>query len=234
METIDIIADLVSQMTPTFNIVENIEISAGCWRLENCSTFWLSEKNDIVIDSETYKIDSVDFNVSITIKGSNQPTVTSFVIAAPYFNYGTHRTMNDERGLEDDKTEITPFVYLMEQFKETEDNRWNSPVDRNADLRVFFMDNHNAEGDSLRETIEATVIKPMDQMADYMQKLINEQENKFNTVDFFNHFAWPKWGVPEVWGNKECIFDENLSGVELRFTLPILPDLSCKKFCIGG
>jgi len=234
METNDVIALLVSQMTPTFNILENTELTPTTWLLENCTTYWLTEKIKIDIDGETYEILSVDHDISITIKGTNQPTVDSFVLAAPVFEYGTHRTRDEERARTDDKTLITPFVYLMEPFRDTKDNGITSPVEKRSDLQIFFLETDEKGGDTLRETIEDRVIKPMNAMADFMEDLINTQEDKFDTVDFFGRHTWPKFGVPEVWGNKQCIFAEPLSGVELRFTLPILPDLTCKKFCIGG
>ena len=232
MNTIDVIKSLVSQMTPTFNIQNKTVIDAETFKLENCKTFWLTECFKFKIDGNDYVVDELKFNEYIIIKGTVEPIVTSFELEAPHFDYGTHRTVNTERSIEENQQSlITPFVYLMELMREVENTDDDSPIERVSDLRIFFLDNHDEDGDSLRDTVQEKVVKPMHSMADVFRDLILQQENNFDNPKSWPRYTWFKFGTPEVWGNKQCIFDEHLSGVELRFSLPILDMLGCDEFC---
>jgi len=101
-----------------------------------------------------------------------------------------------------------------------------SNIERRSDIRVFFLDDNNPEQfDNV--DYRQKVVSPMIALKDEFLRVIN------SNVLFENYGSCrtrpiTRFGNEDEKGSIENILDENLSGVELRITLPINKSGNCK------
>ncbi len=219
---IPVLESLVSQMTPVIDITDNVA-SGTNWKLSSCRTYWVTKGMTLTIGGLPFKV--VDFvqNESVTVSGAAQPVGTSYQLAAPKFRHGSHRKVENERSrIKDQKG---PFVYFPKP-KVTEDNDRDSDIAYLAEIRPIFLTSFNKRRDQIKLQ-QTEIMEPMNAMADLFVFLINDQVSKFNEPLSIPREEWMNFGDPTTWGNDAFIFDQPISGVELRFTLEILPDGLC-------
>lgn len=220
---IAVIESLVAQMTPVIKIESNTADGSN-WKLTTCRTYWATKGLSVTIGGESFKI--VDFiqDEFITVKGAAQPVGVSFQLDAPIFEHGSHRKVDNERLRKKDLTR--PFVYLPKPTVR-EDNDRNSDIAYEADIRPIFLTSYNQRRDKI-DLQQIEVIEPMNAMADLFIWLINDQLENFNEPETITREEWMNFGDPTTWGNDALIFDQPISGVELRVTLEVLPHGVCE------
>jgi len=235
-DTVDIISDLVDQLTPMFAIDSATTNADGTYTLETLNTYWLRPEKVITIDGKDYRIVSFVINESITIKeivtGSGVPTVTAFSIPKPNFYHGTPMMAGQEQGRVKSAAGKTPFIWLYEVFNETVIDDRRSPYGRSSTPRLFFMDEaKNKDWTSAQHKTNA--IEPIRQMSELLQATIRSQRDMFDEVKERTEIARANWGtfVTDK-GNTSRFFNQDLSGIESTFDL-----VMTKKACdnrIGG
>jgi len=229
-QTVDIIEDLVSQLIATFTINNAVDNGNGTFTLFSDCTWWLSIKDTIDISGSKYEVESFIINVSITIRplnGALIPVVPTFLLTVPKYIHGTLKMAQNEIDAINNKTELVPFVYLYEVIKDRKNTDSESMIDRNTELRIFFLNSANTS-DWLTDDHYENVIYPMQQMVDLFIKQI--EKNKLFT-DNLDYECLPLLNISEEGRQENSVFDCNLSGVELRLSAEIRHDLSCENKC---
>ena len=228
VETVDVVKSLVSLLEFTYIIDNIIDNGDGTYTLESCNTYHLHEFLIITIDALEYTIQSTVYNESITITGNPLPTATSFDIPAPFYFHGTVIKTNLEL-INLDQFDKMPMVYLLEVLEDDFLHR-DEIIDRNSDLRLFFLTSANftewKTGDHYKNAIE-----PMRSLAYNFIDAVDSSKI-IDTFAIYSMINRANFGVYVTdKGNESRIFNDNMSGVELRIPLPIKKDLTCINFC---
>ena len=229
-QTVDIIGDLVSQLGVVFSILTATVVGSEFLLTTKC-TWWLSIGDKVTIAGKIYQITDFVINVSITVKpldGGGLPIAPStFTIPPPEYIHGTIKMAQNEVDAINDKQKLVPFVYLFEALRDRKNTDDESMIDRNTDLRIFFLNSANTK-DWLTDDHYLNVFDPMQQMVDLFIKII--KGNKFFTYEI-NYDCVPLPNLSEEGQQENSIFDCNLSGIELKLFANIRKDLSCVNQC---
>lgn len=205
---------VVSQMTPVITLTE-IETISGTpvkYKLYTCNTQWVTLLDKITIDGVIYKV--VDFvqNEYLVVTGSTAPVQLYFQLSAPRFEHGTHRRVNSERSKQKEKRVITPMIYMLPvkgQKKKTIDSLYGF----HGKIRFFFLTTFDSKGDQTITTQQKNVVDPMAALAQMFFNKMEERQDIFAEVEDIFQDDYMDFGDPEIWGAKERIFTEFLSGV---------------------
>jgi len=224
---------VVSQMTPVINLTQ-IETIAGTptkYKLYSCNTEWITLKDNITIDGVVYRV--VDFvqNEYLIVTGSTAPVQLYFQLSAPTFEHGTHRRVNNERSKKaSSKRTITPMIYML-PAKGKMKTAIDSMYGFNGKLRFFYLSTYDEKGDSTIETQQRNVVNPMSALVRYFFKKVDDRRDIFEEVDEVQQDDFMDFGDPAVWGSKERIFDEYLSGVGTNSDFKIYHEALDDKCC---
>ena len=219
---ITVISTLVGQMTPLCTIDTNAA-SGTNWQLDMCATFWLNVGSIVTIGGVDFTVESYVKNVSITVSGAAQPIGATFNLTAPVFSHGSHRKVEGERQAPTDLS--LPFVYLPVP-EVTESNDVNDDIAYTAKINPIFLIEFDPDNDEI-DLQQAEIIEPCNEMADFFAWLIEDQQENFERPEGLTRKEWMNFGDPTTWGNDKLIFDQNLSGVELRMSLEVSYDAPC-------
>jgi hypothetical protein len=197
--------------TITINLEDKGYIRAGWYVIVNGNKKYYVNK---VIDN-TIEIDS---QISIIIN--------SLKIEKPNYLYGTVNATKNELSIIEYSVKKFPLIYLLEVISEKINNEYDSMIERTADLRIYFLDEADFEN-WLTETHYTQVIDRMRWMAEYFIENLEYNPNFSKTLEY-ELLSHAKFGTyQETSGHIKNIFNENLSGIELRINLPITKILNC-------
>ena len=225
-ETVDIIRDVVNTVTATVVITSAVDNLDGTFTIYSNNTYWLSKGDTITIGSDDYFVNSFTQNVSfiITPVGSGiLPVATSFALRNPTYIHGTVKMAQNEVDANINKMDLVPFIYLYEVLRDKENTDESSAIDREAVLRIFFL-NSSSFKDMLTEDIRENVTKPLRSM---VQEFIRLVKNSKYFTDVMDYETMNLDNFSEEGNQKKSIFDCNLSGIELKLSAEIRKDLSC-------
>jgi hypothetical protein len=149
-------------------------------------------------------------------------------IPAPNYWHGTVTQTNVELNQENDDRKKTPLVYLYEVLKDRRSRNEELSPNRFVDIAIFFMEDANFK-DWLTDDHYKNVIQAMDNLAeDFIIFVGTSKLTGFSEIENYDIIPHAKFGYYDANGHKKNLFDFNLSGVELRMTLP-LNEEECKK-----
>jgi hypothetical protein len=224
--TRDIIEQIVSAINYTFtasSVVDNLDET---YTLFSCNTLHLQAGYDIVIDGNDYTIISVNNNVSILIGGASVPLVKTFQAYQPTFKAGTIITTNIELDKTNDANEILPMIYLREVFEETFFNNDNIN-DRESPVEIFFLT--QSDHSSTEDELLNYGVKPMFALAQMFIEMLNKHKD-IGKIEDYNLTNWLRFGFEAQNGATKKIFNYcDMSGVQMRITIPFSRNLSCCK-----
>ena len=219
---ISIMTTLVSQMTPVF-VIDTNEVDGDNWKLEGCNTYWLSVGCEVTIGAAKFKIVSFLQNDHIVVSGAAQPVGTFFQLEAPVFQHGSHRKVSGERT---PPTNLTlPLVYLPVPEVD-EDYEFDSDIAYSADIKPLFLMEFDKDSADI-DAQQLNVIEPTNAMADFFVELIIDQIENFNRPGSVKKKEWMDFGNETIWGNDKRIFNQRLSGVELKTVLEVIVGATC-------
>lgn len=233
-ETVDIVEELVNFLVSKVVISSIVNNNDNTYTLFTNNTSYLAPNMVINIGVNSYKVLNNDlypfnFNNSFTIEGSVDPSGTLEIFLGPlkYF----HGTVIDTKGVLNKiniSTDKLPMIYLLEVLKDKFNNDVNLRVDRVSDLRLFFLSETDENNWTTDQHYEYS-IKPMRNVVYNFIESLNKNAGigEFDDYVAINHV---KFGVviPDK-GHTRRVFDDNLSGVELVISLPILKGKICQK-----
>lgn len=231
-EVSDILEAVVANLTFTEPIDSIIDNGDGTATLNVCKTYWIQPTrcSKITIDAVEYPVSDVVNNQSITIVASVQPTGSEYTVSAPKFFNGTRLVINEELSNIRKESDKLPFVSVFEVIREDFPNNEESIIDRTATLRVLFCGVADYENWNQADH-EDKCITPMRNLVNEFVNYLNDDNCQFGDYEYslFNH---AKLGVfTEGVGHTTQLFNEEISGVEMRFSVPIYKSFACNGAC---
>ena len=170
-----------------------------------------------LIDGVPRKVLSVDYAANSLFVEGEFTVATTFVMPSPFYFHGTPYATNAHISrLSDD--EKVPMIYLLEIVRE-ELQEEDSAIETVADLKLFFLDVANYE-DWTTDEHYSMVIMPLRNLLDAFvsQARTSPVFGEIDTLTLINHI---KFGVyVDNKGHLNSIFNERLSGIELRGNFP--------------
>jgi len=218
--TVDIVKDLVSQLTFTEKIISCVVVNGEVF-ITVCSTHGLVNKGIFFIGGVETKILRVIDGNTIVITGNACPVETEIFIPAPNYFHGTVKASDSQLTNITQGRKKTPMVYLYEVLKEVKTRNPEAVVFREVDIILFFLEDDLVKGD-LTEDRYVKYISPMNTLAEDFVTLL-EQSPIIASIEEDNYTTTPhaKAGYYDKLGHVKNIFSMELSGVELRIKLPI-------------
>jgi len=213
---------IVDQMTPVITITANVA-DGDNWKLSMCETHWIKQGRKLTIGGVVYKVVSVSSDDYIIVSGASQPAVTWFQLPAPEFWHGSHRKVNAERVVKQDLRNDIVYLPIPDI---TDFNDEDSEVIYEANIRPLFLTGYDERYDNIADQ-QTKYIEPCNKMADYFITIVETLDTYFEYPKDIYRREWPNFGNQNVWGNDKLIFDQKLSGVELRLTLEVFYEASC-------
>lgn len=225
----DILRDIVAGLSFTEPITNLIDNGDGTYTIEVCKTYHVQANcSSINIGGTDYPVTAVVDNDSITISSTIAPVGTEYTIAAPSYFAGTRLAINTKISNIEDYKDKLPFVYLWEVVQETIITDEESRLEQDTTVRLFFL----APRDNEVTDNELLYNDSVDPMVNLLEAFVSSLSSNALVLDEninrYERLALPKFGVGDDTGATDSFFNEFLSGIELRITLPIL-----KKFTGG-
>jgi hypothetical protein len=225
----DIIRDIVEGLSFTQSIDNLIDNGDGTYTIEVCKTYHVQALCSVItIGGTDYPVTAVVDNTSITISSTSAPVGDSYTIAAPFYFAGTRIAVNNKLSLIESYEDKMPLVFLWEVLQEGIIKDPESRLDQETTVRLFFL----APRDKEINDTDTLYTDSVDPMGNLLEAFVDSLEGNVlildDNIDRYDRLALPKFGVTSDEGAKDSFFNEYLSGLELRITLPIL-----KKFTGG-
>jgi VCBS repeat-containing protein len=234
-ETVEILKDLVETITLKVSgkdgavWVDNLD---GTYTLDVCKTYWFTvgDRFEDTVSLGTYHtISEVVKDTSITISSTMLPTNNEATLPTPLFYHGTIIAgTNELTNIRNHETESKPIIYLLEQFDETYFNE-ESSYDRISNLRLFFL----LDSSSSWETPEhyTKVINPIRTLVNYFIDTVIKGNKLFDSEEIqeIDTTTRVRFGVyTSDRGTLVKALNEDYSGIEIRFSLPMFkPNVCC-------
>ncbi len=235
VETVDIVRKLVDELDFTFCIDTCIDNLDGTFTLETCNTYHIQPLPNckIEINGVKYVVTNVVSNVSITIKGSVKPVVTTFQVAKPNYYYGSFIMVEGEIQKQDKLKNVTfPIVYLKQVFADDFNNNSENPIDRFSDVEIFFLAKSNFNNWQ-QEDHQLNTVNQMRSLAyNFIETLNKSRLIDENLLTDYTLIDRINFGVTVTnKGSSKILIHADLTGVEMRVRLPINHISNCAKFC---
>ncbi len=179
-------------------------------------------------------IEVVDSNTFI-LKG--EFTGITVTYPRPYYFAGTPLSVVNELTTRRRSEDKYPFIYLYEVIEEQFNNTNRTRIERTCDVRLYFLDECTYKWDS-----EFNMEKYYEQVVDGMFRLANyfvenaSNSDMFGEIERYSIKSYAKFGAfksVEIKNNlfknsmDNTVFNEELSGIELRLTLPVYQEKEC-------
>ena len=220
-EITDIIGDFISGLNFTQEVISYAPLGQNTV-IEISNTLHLRQGLVVSIDAADYTVQSIDDN-SFEVLGLIDPV--SVTLPTPVYFHGTPRAINEQMASILNQNNKTPFIYLFEVLRDRVIDVVDDINDREATLLMLFMD--DSSGTWFTDDHYENTIKRMRKLLDYFIENI-KSSNLFSDLEYhdvFNHADFGK--LLKEKGHTEHVFDETLSGCELRFDLLIKKQLGC-------
>jgi len=227
-DIIEYLSDVVDAVNKTVNIVSATTPSAGIQEITVDDVKWIQPSIALSIGGNDYTVSSITGCV-ITLIGDDAIIVDSFTLPTVYFFHGTVKETNITLTKRQYDTDKTPLVYLLEIFSE----RFNEDVDefeRVSDLRLFFLTHANFEEWEV-DDFYANSIKPMQRLVQHFIDTLNKQV-RVQQIRDYELTNLSRFGVyVNNKGFEATLFEDKLSGVELRISLELRKPTDCSGCC---
>lgn len=222
MEVVRYIKNILDILDFSIDVVSASQ-GLGQTRYNVCKTYHARKGSIIIVNGTEYEALSVVYNEYIIIEG--EPAgITKITVKTPNYFHGTAMAVNAELDPLDKSLKF-PMVYCYEIIPERFYDEPDSVIDRDAELRLYFLDNANFKDWTTQQHYDY-VIDGMKSLQVHMLEKFKScpKIGKFDTHDVINHVKFGVWTDQK--GHTSNLFNENLSGVELLINLPLL-----KNFC---
>jgi hypothetical protein len=231
-ETVDIVEELISQLDIVVKFKSIVDNGDNTYTIETCNTGYLFPCYEFEIAGVNYKVlneigKDFIFNERFTIKGNIVPTVTEITLDSLKYYHGTVIATKEELARKELSSDKFPMAFLLEILEDDFNNVYDARIDRNSQLRLYFLSETDENNWNTNEHYEFS-IKPMRNLLYKFIAHLNESI-MIGDIDSYRAINHAKFGVfvSAKGGHTERIFNDKLSGVELRIDLPILKSGVC-------
>lgn len=180
----------------------------------------------ITIGGNDYIINSVDpFTNTVILRGVPL-VVTSFIIYPVKFFYGNIRETANELKDYEQSRDKTPMLYMYEEFKERFNEDPETNIERESDLRLFFLTQADFQ-DWQRQDFQDGAVMPMRRLTErFIEELRNAK--RVTQLTSYETITKTRFGVfVNDKGIDSAYWADNLSGIELRITIELDRDGGC-------
>lgn len=216
--TVDILQDFIDTINLSGAVVSFSDDGINT-TIEVGKTYHVRPKMQIEIDSVNYEVLSVVNNQSIEVIGL-VPTPASYTVPSPFYFHGTP-ILTDASLRGKNHADKVPMIYLYEILKER-DLPIDQRVRRESDLRLFFLDDADFDNWETDDHYSKRLLG-LNNLVDAFRDAVRADTKRFylfeTTFNRINHVNWGKF--TDNRGHEIAIFDDDLTGVELSFTIPI-------------
>ena len=187
----------------------------------------------VSIGGVEYQITEINtLTPSFTVSALVAPVGTQLNTLYPFYIHGRFIAANNELNQIQNSLRKYPLIYLAENYSTRENLDPNLQIGDNVSCSIFIMNSSNYEDFTTEEHYTYT-IDAMDSIANsFIDKLKTNQFVQYREFSELERIRHTKWGL-EVTnkGTTTNLFDDNLSGVELRLQIPIRKSINhCGKY----
>ena len=179
--------------------------------------------------SQTYTITAVDYvlkTITITPNGAYTFAGTVINLNKPYFFTGTPISTNKEwKSFSADERQKVPFAWLVEPNDEDFKDDQNT-LERESEILMVFLDSNNTNQWRTMDTHDNR-LRALYNMVEEFVDTIKREPLFFSDELSYKTKNFTKFGKETSSGMEANIIDANLTGIELRLTLPINRDGVC-------
>jgi len=189
-------------------------------------TKWLTVGYSLTIGLNTYIVKSFECNESITVSGSTIPLQLTFDLYTPFFKHGTITKVASELSMKQSFKDKLPLIFLHEITEERIHFDQLESVDVDTDVRLYFLTDCDYRNWTQLQG-DTQGVQPMRNLCnEFIKALVRSQSvaemTGIGTIKNYNIF-----GNYNDNGVVKNIFNEYLSGVQLKVSIPFLKDCEC-------
>ena len=226
--TVDIVGSLFTEfLADAIGTIDSLIVNGGdSYTFNTCNTGWIRIKSIVSIGGNDFEVTSFVQGESFTATSTSDPAgETTFTLPNVNYFHNTRFGQRAEVGEIPDINDRVPMFWLYEVFEETFNNDDELVLDRTSPLRLFFLDNSNFE-DWNNDEHYTFIINPMLNLA---ESFIEFLKNNPRIQQFEQHLVTSHKNFGEVSdsGHVASYLGDEVSGVQVRITLPIDKDLTC-------
>lgn len=225
-QTFERLQPVINSMDKSIICQSVVDNGNGTYTFACNRTKWAIKGYPVSIGGNDYQITNVSYNDSITVSGTILPVVLTFDLYAPFFKHGTIKTVAKELTEKKSYKDKLPLIFLHETVQENVHFNTEDALDYESDCRIYFLTDCNysdwtqIDGDTL-------AIKPMRALCNEFIKALAQSQYvaELETVgQVLNHNIF---GTYDSNGITKNIFNEYLSGVQLRISIPFQKECEC-------
>lgn len=230
----DILSRLVSEFNAqlTARIIGVETLSATQWKIQVCNTLNLRQQSIFTIGANQYTVDSISYNY-VTATGSVTPSGSTYTAPSFTFFYGTPIQIQAEMDRIYDKETMYPFIAFMEVMNTNYDHSIGSNLSRDIPIFTFFMDGCDWKNWTTAQH-QSQCIKPMGQACNEWVEFLRNHKD-VSRVRLISSTRTDHMGASlnvTTNGHTTKLFNQQVSGVELRMLIPIKKTRNCDNgFC---
>lgn len=226
LETYSLLEPIINAIDNSMMIDTIIDNLDGTYKLEMCFTKWLTIGSNIVIDGEDYKVIDFEYNDWIKVEGLVLPTIYGFEIDLPFKFRGTIIATSEELNNINLSWNKFPMIYLHEIVRERFNDNEEETIERESECDLYFLVDSNNQ-DWLTKDHYSYAIRPMRSLLFEFISALNNSKT-VGAVDTYEVFDHAKFGVYfSDKGHTKKIFNDDLSGTQLKITIPFLKGIDC-------
>jgi len=224
---------IFERLIPIINMIDAsvicqsvVDNGDGSYTFQSKYTKWLTPGYNITILGVEYFITSVDFNNTITVTGPSLPTVLTFDIYRPIFKHGTMKRVANELNEVVLQAGRLPLIWLKEILDERIHFDVTESIDNDADCNLYFITACDFPNWSQLDG-DVKAIRPMRALMNEFIKVLanNQYVAELTSVGQVKNFK--NFGTYDDKGVQRNIFNEPLSAVHLRITIPFFKECDC-------
>ena len=224
----DIVEEIINNLDYTIEIKSVDDLGNDLKQLNVCKTLHIQpDCTTVTINGTQYQVGEILNNQWIQITTPDTINEGDIInVDPPKYFHGTIPATNDELSQIMADSDKLPMVYLYEIIRQKYFYNDEQPLEVEAQLRLFFLAGSDF-GSWYTDDHYKNAIKPMTNLTLLFSDYINNNNCQFQELDeveIINHAKWGVWRDNK--GHEKNLFNDKLSGTELRINLQINKDLA--------
>jgi hypothetical protein len=176
-----------------------------------CSAFFFGQK--VILDGTERTVTEIVKPDGIRIQGTvSNPKL--WTMPTPNFIYGTAKDVNER--LSESPDAVYPIVWLvLPAVSDEQDDRQSFTA---HDVRIFFLDFCGDDQTAIVAYSGDSQVRNMSKLWALFREIL-ESQPQTKAIRNLTTVGLPKFGITDQNGAEQSVFNDTLSGVEVRFTL---------------
>lgn len=236
MIAVNKIRQIVERVSPIIAF-DRVEVIGTNCRYYSCDTSYAMNGRTIVLAGNSYEIETVSPNKYIEIEnpGSCMDVTTGTLDYDLHFFYGTVINTNNELTGIPDTDDKVPMVYLLEPFEDYVKHDNGKSIERETSCHLYFLSWSNY-WDWQTQDHHKIVLDVMETLAQKFMETAYDSGLTF-PIEEYRQLSRVNFGVykenrdknRQTAGAEARKFNDQLSGIEIKVTLPFLRVDNCCK-----